>query len=147
MEFSPDGSLFASATVGGSLQVWNSETQQKVQVLSDHGEEVVALAFQPDGLLLASASSRIIQIWELRTGQVVKTLDNDGKTVQAITFSPGGSSLAVASFTTERLWNLVSGQRVRKIGDDEFQPWWARALAISPMAHVSRHYTVTESSR
>lgn len=57
---------------------------------------VVAVAFSPDGKLLASGSYGQVTLWDLATGEVVKVLTNVLGAVNDLRFSPDGTLLAVA---------------------------------------------------
>jgi WD40 repeat protein len=55
-----------------------------------------AVAFSPDGNLLACGGHGLVALWDLRLGQVVRGITDFPGTVQAVRFSPDGALLAVA---------------------------------------------------
>jgi WD40 repeat protein len=93
---------------------------------------VSALAFSPNGVLLAAASGSSIEIVDLHSGEV-KLLGQIGKQ-PSLVFSPGGKSLAFASGDVPceiQVWNLQTGQtRVLKGA-------WSgpRSISFSPDGH------------
>ena len=57
---------------------------------------MAAVAFSPDGKLLASGSYGLVTVWDLSTGKPTKELTNVLGTVNDIRFSPDGNLLAVS---------------------------------------------------
>ena len=79
-------------------------------------EAVDAVAFSPDGRLLASASGNTVYLWDTATGAAVRTLEGHGNGVNAVVFSPNGSLLASVSWDrTVRLWDPATGAAVRTL--------------------------------
>ncbi|WP_295389927.1 hypothetical protein [uncultured Thiodictyon sp.] len=72
--------------------------------------EVRALAFSPDGRVLASAAGNTVYLWDPTTGAAVRTLTGHGNWVTAVAFSPDGRLLAsVSRHGTVRLTDRKSG--------------------------------------
>jgi WD40 repeat protein len=57
---------------------------------------IAAVAFSPDGKLLAVGSYGLVTIWDLEKGQPAKTLTSVLGAVNCLRFSPDGQTLAVA---------------------------------------------------
>jgi WD40 repeat protein len=92
---------------------------------------VRAVAFSPDGKLLASAGDAGVRVWNLATGQPVGApLTGHTGWVGAVAFSPDGKLLASAGRGSVRLWNPATGQPV---GAPMTGPTGVvRAVAFSP---------------
>lgn len=102
----------------GLIRIWNAETRRVAGVMDNGTDDTVyALAFSPDGTILASAGGTIegptrdnsIRLWDSTTFAVLQGLTGHRAAVRALTFSPDGTWLAsVAEDDTLRLWGVAA---------------------------------------
>ncbi len=81
-----------------------------------HEGGVRAVAFSPDGKVLATASDdETTGVWEVSSGKRVATLGYEGM-VSAVAFSPDGKLLAAASLDkTVGIWEAETGKQIARL--------------------------------
>ena len=93
-------------------------------------QDVSAVAFSPNGKLLASsASNNTVRLWNPATGQRVGTsFRTDARNgVPGVAFSPDGKLLACADGDgTVQLWNPATGQLAGAAAPPPEQVWGRR---------------------
>ena len=80
--------------------------QEELGSVPGHFGPVNAIAFSPDGKMLASGSAdNTIKLWDTTTKKQIKTLEGHNKEVTSIAFSPNGKMLASGSVDkTIKIW-------------------------------------------
>jgi WD40 repeat protein len=119
LALSPDGKTLAVA--GSGVQLWQTATSQRIGTtlpVSGQGR-YRAVAFSPDGTLLATlGGDGTARIWDVTTQQQVgapMTVDGPGALTGAVGFSPDGRTLVtVGAGGQTRLWNLATHQPLGK---------------------------------
>jgi WD40 repeat protein/tRNA A-37 threonylcarbamoyl transferase component Bud32 len=108
VDYSHDGmKLGAESTV----RVWDVATRKPLHALQYAGR-IMAVAFSPDGMKLATASEdKTARLWDVATGQPVGDALQHEANVVVAAFSPDGAKLATGSWDkTARLWDAATGK-------------------------------------
>jgi WD40 repeat protein len=81
------------------------------RTLTGHQAEVSAVAFTPDGKLLASGSKdKTIKVWDVGSGKLRHTLTGHARSVDCVAFSLDGKMLASGAEDKKiKLWSVDSG--------------------------------------
>jgi WD40 repeat protein len=145
---SADGTRLASQSAGslGAVSVWDTRSGKELHRLEAHAQEVFALAFSPDGKLLATGGlDGVLRLWNTATGKQVGLLANHGGYISGVAFSADGRTLfsrevmpmpddggplrSEASLTITRLWEVASGKERQRFAQHVF-------LTLAPAGEV-----------
>jgi len=108
--FTPDSKSLILSCKDPQIRVWRfRDTPDRHRLLVGHQREAWALAFSPDGAILASGSDdHTIRLWDVNSDRELLTLRGHSQTVTALAFFPQTDRLASVSLDGQvLLWNLT----------------------------------------
>ncbi len=109
--FSPDGTRLAAADDDG-VRVCDSANGNEIFTFKGHTDTVVAVAYSPDGRLVASAGEdQIARVWDAATGQEIRAWKMHSAPIVSIAFSPDGKRLAsTGEDMSIKVWDAAARQ-------------------------------------
>jgi eukaryotic-like serine/threonine-protein kinase len=133
MAISPDSRVIATGAgyTARTVKLWNPENGERLGELTNHQAAILALAFSPEGALLASSSGdQTIRLWNTKTWSEVATLRGHEDEVYSLAFSADGRRLITGGKDGSiRLWQIPPVQR-SAAGSALPEP--CRYFAVSP---------------
>jgi WD40 repeat protein/serine/threonine protein kinase len=131
--FSPNGKLLATASLDGTVGLWETETSQSHRQPIQHKCQVWTVAFSPDGKLLASGSEDgAVRLWEVASGQPHGPVLQHNNQVRKVAFSPEGTLVATMTWGGAflQLWETRTGRLHKQLLHEV--PGWTTDFSFSP---------------
>jgi WD40 repeat protein len=119
MALSPDGTTVATGSDDWALHLWEIATRRLFLRLEQRGrgadtpDQLMDLAFSPDGARLAALYRHSLQIWDLPSGRLRANL-HDGVGGR-LAFSPDGQTLVTVAGDTIQVRDARTGEVQRKL--------------------------------
>ena len=110
--------LWIVSGCGGDSSTKTAALHSPMKVLTGHTAGVNAVAYSPDGSLLASGAASVnnsIRLWDSQTGEHLRTLEGRLNGVHSLAFSPDGKTLASGGDNSIRLWDPQTGDLKRTL--------------------------------
>lgn len=125
-----DGNLLAVGSGGGSIQLWDLRTGNRISTFKAHSDNISGLVFSPDGSTLVSGSyNSRIHLWDVATQKRQQTLTQSFD-AHALAFTSDGKKIASGSFSGSiQSWDLETKQKLVSFKGHTDA---IRALAYSP---------------
>ncbi len=154
LRYSPDGRLLASGhgfppleevdhmRGRGVVRVWDAATGEVLRTLRGHTQNVMGVAFSPDGRMLASVSGSSLTVpqtaskpgelllWNSATGERTRKLIGHGGPLTGVSYHPNGKLIATSSWDrTVKLWDARTGNLRQSLAGHQD---WVHHVAFSP---------------
>ncbi|HEX5727750.1 MAG TPA: GTP-binding protein, partial [Longimicrobiaceae bacterium] len=99
--------------------------------LRGHEDHIWAIAWSPDGRLIATGSSdRTLRVWDALSGRLLRTHRGHTDRVLSVAFHPTGVTLATGGADrTIRIWDTYTGALLRTL---DVQEEWVYSVAYHP---------------
>jgi WD40 repeat protein len=107
--FSPDGKTIVTASMGGTLTVWEAATGKPLRRIDTDLEGALAAALAPDGKTVAAAGPKgVVGLWDVASGKCLRRLEGEDGLTWTVAFSPDGKTLATGGEARSvYLWDLT----------------------------------------
>jgi hypothetical protein len=115
------------------VRLWDTTTGKELLRHKGPGNMIGAIAFSPDGKLIASgcsahaATENLVHIWESATGRLIRHFEGHHSGIDSLAFSPNGLTVASGGGdSTILLWDITGGllsePRTKRSGVSGLQP-------------------------
>ncbi len=116
---SPDGGYVLTGScseregfdcVKGEMRLWSIRTGDCLRRFVGHKDNVLTVAFSPDGRKVVSGSLESVMIWSVQSGEKILTMSGHDFWVKSVAFSPDGTYLVSGGDDgLVKIWSAETG--------------------------------------
>ena len=117
--YSVDGTRVGTVGVEGVGRVWSVASGDMVYPLVGHYNELLSIAFAPDGSMATSSTDRTVRIWRDPLGSLGLVLAGHADSVSTVTFAPSGLVLTGSDDGDARVWDAGGEPRLTRLDKHE----------------------------
>lgn len=135
--FAPDGRKFLTGSDDETIREWETASGKLLRETAKQGGTVAALAYSPDGSIVAAASlaeiadcPENVRLLKLDSWELMRALRGHSDKVYSAAFDPSGNVLATGSREVI-LWNVKSGTCIKKLDDSLQSNKKVKSIAFS----------------
>ncbi|KAF2669554.1 WD40 repeat-like protein [Microthyrium microscopicum] len=116
VDFSPDGSTFATSSMDQTAKIWNAASGALVRTFGPTGHQNWRVAHSPDGSRLACGHGSGVLVWQIETGETIFKFDSNRHWVRSLAWHPSSKCLAYG--------HCNGGLQIRSVESGKvFQEW------------------------
>jgi WD40 repeat protein len=129
LAWQPRGALFATAGQDGAVALWDSASAGAVKRWKPSPTATQALAFSPDGQILASAAGKSVTLWS-STGEKIHAFAPAATSAVALAFDRPGTDLGVALNGEIAVHRIDTSSRAPRFETRRYK-WPAACLTVN----------------
>lgn len=122
IRFSADGNTFATENPGGNIQLWDTNTSNRIHLLSDDDFGLYDPVFSPNGKIIAvqcaekfSYLRKTLRLYDVKTGKHINTISESTNRFYNVHFSPDNKTLLTWQYRRIKLWDVATAQHLKTI--------------------------------
>jgi len=105
LAFSPSGELLATASLDGTVRLWDLDVGAEMRTLRGPTGWVGSVAFSDDGRRIAAGGlDKVVYIWDVESGELVRKLEGLARSVSGLEISPDGETVVATGQVDFAVW-------------------------------------------
>lgn len=139
--FSPaDTNILVSRGDNLTFKIWNLQSEECIKDFSSQFGKVSAMAFSPDGKILATANvNYTVNLWDPLSGESLGVLEGHQNRIQSLIFDPTSNHIITCGYDeTVRIWNVETSQCIETLSNRPYAETNIRNVRGLAKGEISR---------